>query len=197
MTDFRAISTIMGLAGLTAVFGMGTGVAPPVWSPGTRSAGLFAPPTALESGRPQGCGRDPWRELGEPDLMGVGSTSDHTMTTVVADRCRVRRRTDWLSTHGLRVGRPLVGSVTAMESGWSSRSAVSTGRLRRSPALHVRPIDLVVYQEPSAKARKPGLGVGFALRCFQRLSVPDLATQRCPERDSWHTRGRSSPILSY
>jgi hypothetical protein len=33
MTDFRAMGTIMGLAGLTAVFGMGTGVAPPVSSP--------------------------------------------------------------------------------------------------------------------------------------------------------------------
>ena len=31
--------TIMGLAGLTAVFGMGTGVAPPAWSPGIRPAG--------------------------------------------------------------------------------------------------------------------------------------------------------------
>ena len=30
MTDFRARGTIMGLAGLTAVFGMGTGGAPPV-----------------------------------------------------------------------------------------------------------------------------------------------------------------------
>jgi hypothetical protein len=29
----------MGPAGLTAVFGMGTGVAPPVWSPGIRPAG--------------------------------------------------------------------------------------------------------------------------------------------------------------
>ena len=29
----------MGPAGLTAVFGMGTGVAPPVWSPGMRPAG--------------------------------------------------------------------------------------------------------------------------------------------------------------
>ena len=29
------------------------------------------------------------------------------------------------------------------------RSAVSTGRLRRLPALHFRPIDLVVFQEPS------------------------------------------------
>ena len=39
MTDFRARGTIMGLAGLTAVFGMGTGVAPPVWSPESRPAG--------------------------------------------------------------------------------------------------------------------------------------------------------------
>ena len=38
ITDFRAKGTIMGPAGLTAVFGMGTGVAPPVWSPGNRRA---------------------------------------------------------------------------------------------------------------------------------------------------------------
>src|SRR5947209_2325453 len=31
------------------------------------------------------------------------------------------------------------------------RSAVSTGRLRRLPAVHVRPIDLVVFQEPSPR----------------------------------------------
>ena len=30
----------------------------------------------------------------------------------------------------------------------AKRSAVSTGQLRRSPALHTRPIDLVVFQEP-------------------------------------------------
>ncbi len=34
-------------------------------------------------------------------------------------------------------------------SGWSSVSAVRTGRLRRSPVVHFRPIDLVVFQEPS------------------------------------------------
>ena len=33
MTDFRARGTIMGPAGLTAVFGMGTGGTPPVSSP--------------------------------------------------------------------------------------------------------------------------------------------------------------------
>ena len=47
MTDFRAEGTIMGLAGLTAVFGMGTGVTPPVWSPGTALAGLCNPPGSV------------------------------------------------------------------------------------------------------------------------------------------------------
>jgi hypothetical protein len=44
MTDFRARGTIMGLAGLTAVFGMGTGVTPPVWSPEKRPVGGQAGP---------------------------------------------------------------------------------------------------------------------------------------------------------
>ena len=43
MTDFRAMGTIMGLAGLTAVFGMGTGGAPPVSSPES-GRGVFRPP---------------------------------------------------------------------------------------------------------------------------------------------------------
>ena len=39
----------MGLAGLTAVFGMGTGVTPPVWSPESRPAGGQAGP-GVDSG---------------------------------------------------------------------------------------------------------------------------------------------------
>ena len=49
MTDFRAIGTIMGPTGLTAVFGMGTGVAPPVWSPENRRAGRQARPARSEA----------------------------------------------------------------------------------------------------------------------------------------------------
>jgi len=41
------------------------------------------------------------------------------------------------------------------------------------------------------------LGVGFALRCFQRLSRPNIATQRCSWRNSWYTRGSFILILSY
>ena len=38
--------------------------------------------------------------------------------------------------------------MAGVRSGWSSRSAVGTGPLRRSLAVHSRPIDLVVSQEP-------------------------------------------------
>ena len=41
------------------------------------------------------------------------------------------------------------------------------------------------------------LEVGFALRCFQRFSRPDVATQRCTRRHNWNTSGRFIPVLSY
>ena len=40
----------MGRAGLTAVFGMGTGVTPPVWSPEKWPAGVEAGPDTFGSG---------------------------------------------------------------------------------------------------------------------------------------------------
>ena len=43
-------------------------------------------------------------------------------------------------------GRPGMGR---RRIGVVKRSAVRTGRLRRSPVVHSRPIDLVVFQEPS------------------------------------------------
>ena len=47
ITDFRAKGTIMGPTGLTAVFGMGTGVTPPVWSPEISPAGCQAAPAKV------------------------------------------------------------------------------------------------------------------------------------------------------
>ena len=44
---------------------------------------------------------------------------------------------------------------------------------------------------------KSHLKVCFALRCFQRLSLPDLAAQLCLWRDNWFTSGLSNPVLSY
>ena len=41
------------------------------------------------------------------------------------------------------------------------------------------------------------LGDGFPLRCFQRLSVPIIATRRCSWRNSRDTSGSSDSVLSY
>ena len=41
------------------------------------------------------------------------------------------------------------------------------------------------------------LGVGFPLRCFQRLSFPCLATRRYSWRHNRYTIGTSIPVLSY
>ena len=49
-------------------------------------------------------------------------------------------------------------------------------------------------------ARGPGkthLETSFPLRCFQRLSLPHLATRQCHWRDNRYTRGASTPVLSY
>ena len=182
----------MGLAGLTAVFGMGTGGAPPVSSP-------------------EG-GRDAVKRLGRGYRPVIGTcrasrlqrerdNSTSSQRSHGPSRMRLSRAWRHRGRPSESESRPIPGRSleNGVGSGWSSRSAVRTGRLRRSPVVHSRPIDLVVFQEPSwpIGQRKPGLGGGFALRCLQRLSGPDLATRRCPERDSRHTRGRSSPILSY
>ena len=103
-------------------------------------------------------------------------------------------RSDRLSLRGWRVrfGRePRIGVV--------KHSAVRTGQLRRLPAVHARPINLVIFQGPSRTAvrRSVDLGGGFVLRCLQRLSGPGIATLRCPERDNRDTSGPSGPILSY
>ena len=71
---------------------------------------------------------------------------------------------------------------------------ISTTRLRTLPHFHLWPIDVVVSHDPLKKSH---LVVGFALICFQRLSLPDVATQRCPWRDNWYTSGQSNPVLSY
>ena len=71
------------------------------------------------------------------------------------------------------------------------RSAVSTGQLKPLLVLHTRPIDPVVFREPShVKCWRPHLAEGFMLICLQHLSWPhvgypalplarQLAHQRC------------------
>ena len=93
-------------------------------------------------------------------------------------------------------GSPSLGAADG--SGWSSDRLLGPvgcgGRPPCTPGLSTWSSSRSLR---SLRYWKPRLGGGFALRCLQRLSGPDLATRRCPERDSRHTRGRSSPILSY
>jgi hypothetical protein len=72
--------------------------------------------------------------------------------------------------------------------------AISTARLNASPRLHLPPINVVVSHGPSWNAH---LWDGFALRCFQRLSFPRIATRHCSWRNNRYTSGASTPVLSY
>ena len=71
---------------------------------------------------------------------------------------------------------------------------ISTGQLHVLPRFHPQPIDVVVFHGSQAR---PGFEGGFPLRCFQRLSLPYLATLLCRWRDNRSTRGTSIPVLSY
>src|SRR6266478_5297789 len=71
--------------------------------------------------------------------------------------------------------------------------AISTSKLNALLRLHAWPIDGVVF--PGSQA-KPSFEVSFPLRCFQRLSIPYLATRLCHWRDNRSTRDTLFPVLS-
>ncbi len=48
-----------------------------------------------------------------------------------------------------------------------------------------------------ATSGKTRLGCGFALRCFQRLSLLDVAIQPWPRQANWLTSGPAISVLSY
>lgn len=138
-------STIMGPAGLTAVFEMGTGVAPPVWSPGSRPGSVSAP-------RPGG-----------------------SATVVVTGQVgRGVGPSGLRSSQGIREGVIPGPGPVGIGSGWSSRLAVRTGRLRWSPTVHIRPIDLVIFQEPSRRVAAGNLILERASRldAFSAYPIP-------------------------
>src|SRR5262245_13005151 len=106
----------MGPAGLTAVFGMGTGGAPPAWLPG--KADTAGPPAASKAkASDSGC-----------DEVGLWPHADPTLGSgqITGDGPAPPRR------------RPRGGE---RRWGWPSRLAVGTGPLRRSRVVHARPID--------------------------------------------------------
>jgi hypothetical protein len=57
-----------------------------------------------------------------------------------------------------------------------SRTNISSPELNTLLRLHPNPINVVVFHGSSGRAH---LGIGLALRCFQRLSFPNIAARRC------------------
>ena len=71
---------------------------------------------------------------------------------------------------------------------------VSSAWLHTLLYLHLRPINVVVYHAPIGRIH---LGRDLALRCFQRLFLPHLATRPCSRLNNRCTSGASDPVLSY
>ena len=112
ITDFRARGTIMGPTGLTAVFGMGTGVTPPVWSPEKHPAGGQAAP---------GAGFNRWSDHA---VRTIRLVVGHVLCLHPVDphgRGPLARGVDWGTGHFCTAIRsPLPGEGEADGSGWSS-----------------------------------------------------------------------------
>ncbi len=54
---------------------------------------------------------------------------------------------------------------------------ISTPRLNTLLCVHLEPINVIISYGPQTNSH---LEAGFPLRCFQRLSIPNLATEHCP-----------------
>ena len=85
-------------------------------------------------------------------------------------------------------------ALRAEESRDQADRAIRTSQLNALLRFHTWPINVVVFHGSSGRTR---LEVGFPLRCFQRLSRPDIATLHCGWRHNRSTRDPSIPVLSY
>jgi len=170
---------------------MGTGVTPPVWSPESRPAGGQAGPgvgNPSGSGHagPVGTGPGGKRHLRVMAWRGVDRWFPGTPRFVTPRRPRrpgkSSRRSEIRETFVLGVSPP-AGLPVCWGAGrggqavgcwdWSAaavaRRTLPAHRPGRLPGAFV-----------ACRDWKPRLEEGFALRCLQRLSFPDLATRRCP-----------------
>jgi hypothetical protein len=119
---FPTVVSIIGPRGLTAEFGMGSGVAPWVWAPGK------------EMGRGN-LARDLRRSRGFEALAGLAPLA--------------RKDNRRFFSVFLDPGTPS-RAPERRKSGQADRP-VSTGPLSALPRVHVRPIDLVVFEGPDGE----------------------------------------------
>src|SRR5699024_7366007 len=71
---------------------------------------------------------------------------------------------------------------------------ITTSSLHILQFVQVWPINPIVCREPQ---QTPQPTTGFPLRCFQRLSLPYVASQPSSWLNNWHNRCTSVPVPSY
>ena len=91
-------------------------------------------------------------------------------------------------------------------------TATATATLQRQAVRSLGPLGCACYQactcglstswsgwdlDSREESGKTDLGCGFALRCFQRLSLLDIAIQLWPRQANWRTSGPAISVLSY
>src|SRR3989442_13739035 len=92
----------------------------------------------------------------------------------------------------------VVSRLTSRPRRDQASRAISTARLKRSRALHLPPINLVVSQGPSGALRLGGVHLwgGFPLRCIQRFFPRGIAIPPLPLEERPGHRGRLFPAPS-
>ena len=77
-------------------------------------------------------------------------------------------------------------------------STISTGKLNALLHFHRQPINLVICQGSSSYDMKSYLEACFPLRCFQRLSVRNIAIRQClsiPKQPAHQGFPHPSPLV--
>src|SRR5262245_19914957 len=144
---------------------MGTGLASSLWAPANSFESL--PPPERRGGKKSGTD---WKRT--RTLRRLGAQHAHTPGGMGGEEHRTVPR----------------------NKGGQANRLISTGQLNALLHLHLRPINLVVFEEPVGISY---LGGGFTLICLQRLSFLNVATLLCPSQDNRHARGSADQILSY
>ncbi len=178
------------MRGLTSVFEMGTGVAPAlgtVGKPGFLELRSVSPHCARRF-----CGACS-SELHTAVLAAESlSGPKGDASTQSPERARPYR----LRSPSARCAHRFRGACARVVKSHGRLVPVSFTRCRASTSGLSTSSSRTALQGTEVPGRSH-LGRGFPLRCFQRLSLPHLATRQCRWRDNRYTIGPSIPVLSY
>ena len=85
------------------------------------------------------------------------------------------------------------------EIGGTSPRPISTGQLKRLPALHLQPIKQVLFLRPYSLNGMRSLILRRASRLDAFSAYPGRTwlPSVCPGRDNWYTIGPSTAVFSY